>query len=202
MFSGIIETTTRLVGESRSGKNITFTFERPAGWELKIDQSIAHNGTCLTVDSLSPGTYTVTAMDETLRRTNLGLLRAGDRVNLERSMIAGSRLDGHIVQGHVDRTARCTGVENADGSTVLTFAYEPQPGDLQKGYAIVEKGSVAVNGVSLTAYGIDGTEFKVSIIPYTAEATNLGSLREGDTVNLEFDIIGKYIARLFPGMQK
>lgn len=202
MFSGIIETTTRLVGESRSGKNITFIFERPEGWELKIDQSIAHNGTCLTVDSLAPTTYTVTAMDETLQRTNLGQLRVGDRVNLERSMIAGARLDGHIVQGHVDRTARCTAVENADGSTVLTFSYEAQPNDLEKGYAIVEKGSVAVNGVSLTAYDIIGTSFKVSIIPYTAEATNLGNLRVGDIVNLEFDIIGKYIARLFPGMQK
>ncbi len=193
---------TRMLSERRDGKNITFTFERPAGWELGIDQSIAHNGTCLTVDGISEGSYTVTAMDETLKRTNLGLLKVGDYVNLERSMIAGSRLDGHIVQGHVDRTAKCVAVENAQGSTVLTFSYEGEEGDLPKGYAIVEKGSVTVNGVSLTAYGIDGNSFKVSIIPYTSEVTNLGKLSVGSVVNLEFDIIGKYIARLFPGMRQ
>ena len=202
MFSGIVETMTRMLSERRDGKNITFTFERPAGWELGIDQSIAHNGTCLTVDGISEGSYTVTAMDETLKRTNLGLLKVGDYVNLERSMIAGSRLDGHIVQGHVDRTAKCVAVENAQGSTVLTFSYEAAEYDLPKGYAIVEKGSVTVNGVSLTAYDIDGNSFKVSIIPYTSEVTNLGKLSVGSVVNLEFDIIGKYIARLFPGMKQ
>lgn len=193
---------TRMLSERREGNNITFTFERPAGWELGIDQSIAHNGTCLTVDGIAEGSYTVTAMDETLKRTNLGLLKVGDCVNLERSMIAGARLDGHIVQGHVDRTAKCVAVENAQGSTVLTFSYEAAEGDLPKGYAIVEKGSVTVNGVSLTAYGIDGNSFKVSIIPYTSEVTNLGKLSVGSVVNLEFDIIGKYIARLFPGMRQ
>lgn len=202
MFSGIVEATTALLGMKSEGKNITFTFSRPQGWELKIDQSIAHNGTCLTIDGINDEAYSVTAMDETLKRTNLGLLQPGDKVNLERSMIAGARLDGHIVQGHVDRTAKCVGVEEAQGSTVLTFEYAAEPGDLPKGYAIVEKGSVTVNGVSLTAYDIAGNTFKVSIIPYTSDNTNLGVLKPGDVVNLEFDIIGKYIARLFPGMKE
>ncbi len=202
MFSGIVETMTRLTDARKEGKNITFAFERPANWNLKIDQSIAHNGTCLTVDGITEKEYTVTAMDETLKRTNLGGLKTGDFVNLERSMITGGRLDGHIVQGHVDRTARCVNIENAQGSTVLTFSYKPEEDDLKKGYAIVEKGSVTVNGVSLTAYDIDDNSFKVSIIPYTSDNTNLGKLSVGDIVNLEFDIIGKYIARLFPGMQQ
>ena len=202
MFSGIVETMTPMLGEQRTGKNITFTFKRPEGWELKIDQSIAHNGTCLTVDGITEDAYTVTAMDETLKRTNLGLLREGDYVNLERSMIAGSRLDGHIVQGHVDRTAECVAIENAQGSTVLTFSYEGDSDDLPKGYAVVEKGSVTVNGVSLTAYDVKDNSFKVSIIPYTSEITNLGKLNVGCVVNIEFDIIGKYIARLFPGMKQ
>lgn len=199
MFSGIVETMTRMLSERRDGNNITFTFERPAGWELRIDQSIAHNGVCLTVDGIAENSYTVTAMDETLKRTNLGLLKVGDYVNLERSMIAGARLDGHIVQGHVDRTARCAVVENAHGSTVITFSYDSAEDDLRKGYAIVEKGSVTVNGVSLTAYDTGDNSFKVSIIPYTSEVTNLGKLSVGSVVNLEFDIIGKYIARLFLG---
>mgnify|MGYP002516054390 FL=1 len=188
-----------MLSERRDGNNITFTFERPAGWELRIDQSIAHNGVCLTVDGIAENSYTVTAMDETLKRTNLGLLKVGDYVNLERSMIAGARLDGHIVQGHVDRTARCAAVENAHGSTVITFSYDSAEDDLRKGYAIVEKGSVTVNGVSLTAYDTGDNSFKVSIIPYTSEVTNLGKLSVGSVVNLEFDIIGKYIARLFLG---
>lgn len=203
MFSGIVETTTRLLALERSGANITFRFRRPDGWELKLDQSIAHDGVCLTVDALPDvDSYTVTAMDETLRRTNLGRLRVGDSVNLERSMLSGARLDGHIVQGHVDRTARVTAVVPADGSTVLSFAYDSAPDDLRRGYAVVEKGSVAVDGVSLTAYAVGESSFSVSIIPYTAEHTDLGQLAVGDVVNLEFDIIGKYIARLFPGMQK
>jgi len=202
MFSGIVETMTRLTDARKEGKNITFAFERPADWNLKIDQSIAHNGTCLTVDGITEKEYTVTAMDETLKRTNLGGLKTGDYVNLERSMMTGGRLDGHIVQGHVDRTAQCVNIENAQGSTVLTFQYNPEEDDLKKGYAIVEKGSVTVNGVSLTAYDIDDNSFKVSIIPYTSDNTNLGKLSVGDIVNLEFDIIGKYIARLFPGMQQ
>lgn len=202
MFSGIVETMTRLIDVRKDGGNMIFTFERPADWTLKIDQSIAHNGTCLTVDSIAPDKYTVTAMDETLKRTNLGLLKTGDCVNLERSMKAGSRLDGHIVQGHVDRTAICTDIGNADGSRILTFRYDSDKDDLKKGYAIVEKGSVTINGVSLTAYDIKENSFKVSIIPYTSENTNLGKLETGNVVNLEFDIIGKYIARLFPGMQQ
>ena len=202
MFSGIVETMTRLTDARKEGKNITFAFERPADWNLKIDQSIAHNGTCLTVDGITEKEYTVTAMDETLKRTNLGGLKTGDYVNLERSMMTGGRLDGHIVQGHVDRTAQCVNIENAQGSTVLTFQYNPEKDDLKKGYAIVEKGSVTVNGVSLTAYDIDDNSFKVSIIPYTSDNTNLGKLSVGDIVNLEFDIIGKYIARLFPGLQQ
>ncbi len=202
MFSGIVETMTRLIDARKEEKNITFTFERPADWNLKIDQSIAHNGTCLTVDGITEKEYTVTAMDETLKRTNLGELKKGDFVNLERSMMTGGRLDGHIVQGHVDRTAKCVNIENAQGSTVLTFRYNPEKDDLKNGYAIVEKGSVTVNGVSLTAYDIDTDSFKVSIIPYTSDNTNLGKLSVGDMVNLEFDIIGKYIARLFPGMQQ
>lgn len=200
MFSGIVETMTRLKALSRSGSNITFTFSIPKGWTVKEDQSISHNGVCLTVEHFSDGEYTVTAMDETLRRSNLGELNVGDYVNLERSMMMDARLDGHIVQGHVDRTAVCSGIEDADGSTVLTFTYKVEPDDAKRGYVIVEKGSVAVNGVSLTAYDIENGTFKVSIIPYTSEITNLGKLKKGDVVNLEFDILGKYLAKMIPGL--
>jgi riboflavin synthase len=202
MFSGIIENTTVVTAVRRSQSNMVFTFKRPEGWDLSIDQSIAHNGVCLTIDWLGETEYSITAMAETLRCTNLGRLKVGDKVNLERAMALGSRLDGHIVQGHVDRTATCTAVTDADGSTLLSFLYEALPDDLAKGFGIVEKGSVTVNGVSLTAFGISDTSFKVSIIPYTHDNTNLGCLREGDVVNLEFDIIGKYIARLFPGANR
>ena len=160
--------------------------------ELKIDQSIAHNGVCLTVVDITDDTYTVTAMKETLDRSNLGLLQPGDLVNLERSMKPDALLDGHIVQGHVDQTARCTAVEEAGGSWYFTFEYEPRGG----GLCTVEKGSVAVNGVSLTVCDSKPGSFRVAIIPYTFEHTNFSRIRPGSVVNLEFDIVGKYIARL------
>ncbi len=173
-------------------QNRDFTLRAPFARELKIDQSVSHNGVCLTVVDLHEDTYTVTAMKETLDRSNLGLLRVGDRVNLERSMKPDALLDGHIVQGHVDQTARCTAKEDADGSWLFTFAYEPQGG----GLCTVEKGSVAVNGVSLTVCDSKPASFRVAIIPYTYEHTNFCRIEPGSTVNLEFDIVGKYIARL------
>ena len=165
--------------------------------ELHIDQSVAHNGVCLTVVALNPdNTYTVTAIRETLDRSNLGLLKAGDRVNLERSMQMNGRLDGHIVQGHVDTTAVCTDIEEADGSRYFKFEYEVSPEMAAKGYMTVEKGSVTVNGVSLTVCDSELSSFRVAIIPYTFEHTNFHEIAVGTRVNIEFDIIGKYLARL------
>lgn len=165
--------------------------------ELQIDQSVAHNGVCLTVTSLHPdGTYTVTAIRETLERSNLGDLREGSAVNLERSMMLGGRLDGHIVQGHVDCTAVCEKIEDVPGSRYYTFAYDVAPEMASKGYVTVEKGSVTVNGVSLTVCDSERTRFRVAIIPYTFEHTNFRDIREGSRVNIEFDILGKYLARL------
>jgi riboflavin synthase len=164
--------------------------------ELKIDQSVAHNGVCLTVVRIVNGTYTVTAMKETLDRTNLGLLKVGDKVNGERSMLMNGRLDGHIVQGHVDETARCIAMEDADGSTYFTFEYALNREMARKGYFTVDKGSVTVNGVSLTVCNPTENTFQVAIIPYTFEHTNFCDIRMGTVVNLEFDILGKYIARL------
>ena len=165
--------------------------------ELKIDQSVAHNGVCLTVVDLpGDGTYTVTAIQETLDRSNLGLLKVGDLVNVERSMLMNGRLDGHIVQGHVDQTAVCTNVEDADGSRYFTFEYEVKPEMAQKGYVTVEKGSVTVNGVSLTVCNSQKNSFQVAIIPYTFEHTNFKTIEKGSVVNIEFDIIGKYLSRL------
>lgn len=165
--------------------------------ELKIDQSVAHNGVCLTVVELhDDNTYTVTAIAETLQRSNLGLLKPGDKVNLERSMMMNGRLDGHIVQGHVDCTATCQEVTEADGSHYFKFAYEIDPAMIAKGYMTVEKGSVTVNGVSLTVCDSEPDTFRVAIIPYTLEHTNFCDIKEGTRVNLEFDIIGKYLARL------
>lgn len=175
----------------REGGNLHITLECPFAGELKIDQSVAHNGVCLTVVDLSDGCYTVTAIDETLRKSNLGLLGVGDKVNLERSMRPDALLDGHIVQGHVDMTARCTDVQEADGSHVYTFDYEPGEGRIT-----VEKGSVAVNGVSLTVVNSRPDGFQVAIIPYTWEHTNFHTFSPGTVVNIEFDIIGKYISRL------
>ena len=179
-------------------QNKDFTLRSPFTEELKIDQSVSHNGVCLTVVAIEGDCYTVTAMRETLDKSNLGLLRVGDRVNVERSMRPEALLDGHIVQGHVDQTARCTKREDADGSWYFTFEYEPQGG----GLTTVEKGSVAVNGVSLTVCDSTPSSFRVAIIPYTYEHTNFCAIEEGSVVNLEFDIVGKYIARLMENYLK
>ncbi len=197
MFSGIVEEAARVVSVERNGGNVNLRVNCSFANELKIDQSVAHNGVCLTVVEISPdGTYVVTAIAETLERSNLGLLKAGDRVNLERSMMMNGRLDGHIVQGHVDCTAVCTDIEEADGSRYFKFTYDVDPSLVAKGYMTVEKGSVTVNGVSLTVCDSERDSFRVAIIPYTFEHTNFGDIRVGTRVNLEFDIIGKYLARL------
>ena len=192
MFSGIVERTAEVAEIRTDRQNKDFVLRADFCRELKIDQSIAHNGVCLTVVDITDETYTVTAMKETLDRSNLGLLQPGDLVNLERSMKPDALLDGHIVQGHVDQTARCTAVEEAGGSWYFTFEYEPRGG----GLCTVEKGSVAVNGVSLTVCDSKPGSFRVAIIPYTFEHTNFSRIRPGSVVNLEFDIVGKYIARL------
>ena len=191
MFSGIVETTARVAAIREEGGNRHFTLECPFTDELKIDQSIAHNGVCLTVVSIEGDRYTTTAIRETLLKSNLGGLRVGDPVNLERSMRPDALLDGHIVQGHVDQTARCTAIDEADGSWYFAFEYDPSQGNVT-----VEKGSVAVNGVSLTVVDSREGAFRVAIIPYTYEHTNFHALKVGSTVNLEFDIVGKYIVRL------
>lgn len=191
MFSGIVETTARVAAIREEGGNRHFTLECPFTDELKIDQSIAHNGVCLTVVSIEGDRYTTTAIRETLLKSNLGGLRVGDPVNLERSMRPDALLNGHIVQGHVDQTARCTAIDEADGSWYFAFEYDPSQGNVT-----VEKGSVAVNGVSLTVVDSREGAFRVAIIPYTYEHTNFHALKVGSTVNLEFDIVGKYIARL------
>lgn len=197
MFSGIVEEAARVVGVTDEGGNRHIRVKCSFTDELKIDQSVAHNGVCLTVVSLpGDGTYTVTAIAETLSRSNLGSLRVGDLVNVERSMRINGRLDGHIVQGHVDTTATCTAVEEADGSTYFTFGYEASAEMIAKGYVTVEKGSITVNGVSLTVCDSEPSSFRVAIIPYTMEHTNFCRIAVGTRVNLEFDIIGKYIARI------
>lgn len=197
MFSGIVETAATVVALSKEAGNLHITLKCDFADELKIDQSVAHNGVCLTVVDLpGDGTYTVTAIQETLDRSNLGLLKVGDLVNLERSMLMNGRLDGHIVQGHVDQTAVCTNVEDADGSRYFTFEYEVKPEMAQKGYVTVEKGSVTVNGVSLTVCNSQKNSFQVAIIPYTFEHTNFKTIEKGSVVNIEFDIIGKYLSRL------
>ena len=197
MFSGIVEEAARVTGVSRNGGNVDLSISCSFADELHVDQSVAHNGVCLTVTEIKPDkTYTVTAIRETLDRSNLGLLKEGDLVNLERSMVINGRLDGHIVQGHVDTTAVCTAVEEADGSTYFTFEYEVPREMALKGYMTVEKGSVTVNGVSLTVCDSTVTSFRVAIIPYTFEHTNFCNIVKGSVVNLEFDIIGKYLARL------
>ncbi len=191
MFSGIVESMATVVAIREEGGNKHFSLSCPFLSELSIDQSIAHNGVCLTVVSLAEDHYTVTAIAETLLKSNLGSLQVGDSVNVERSMRPEALLDGHIVQGHVDQTARCTAVQEADGSWYYTFEYDPSTGNVT-----VEKGSVAVNGVSLTVVGSREGSFQVAIIPYTWEHTNFHTFRPGTRVNLEFDIVGKYIARL------
>ncbi|MBK6947801.1 MAG: riboflavin synthase [Haliscomenobacter sp.] len=190
MFTGIIEAMGNVRQIRQEGTNVHFTMASPISGELKIDQSLAHNGVCLTVVALGEGTHTVTAIEETLIRSNLGDLRVGDSVNLERSMRSDGRLDGHIVQGHVDATARCTGVETMEGSWYYHFQYAPTPEHL-----LVDKGSIAINGVSLTVVNPAEDRFSVAIIPYTFDHTTFGSLKEGMRVNLEFDVLGKYIAK-------
>ena len=191
MFTGIIETLGIVKNIRTEGTNKHFTLTAPFVQELKIDQSLAHNGVCLTVVAIENDTYTVTAIDETLQKTNLSFLRENDTVNLERCMPASGRFDGHIVQGHVDQTAVCKSIEDQNGSWLFTFEYDAAQGNIT-----VEKGSVCVNGISLTVVNSKANSFSVAIIPYTFEHTNLHTLKVGDTVNLEFDIIGKYIARI------
>lgn len=197
MFSGIVEEAATVKGVERLGGNVNLEIECSFTDELKIDQSVAHNGVCLTVVSISDtGSYVVTAIQETLDRSNLGELAPGMKVNLERSMLMNGRLDGHIVQGHVDCTAICTEINEVDGSTYFKFEYDVMPEMAAKGYTTVEKGSVTVNGVSLTVCESERNSFKVAIIPYTFEHTNFCDIKVGSKVNLEFDIIGKYLAKL------
>lgn len=196
MFSGIIEGMARVTGIRKELDNVHLTLTCDFVGELSIDQSIAHNGVCLTVVALDGDTYTVTAMRETLERSNLGLLHVGDEVNVERSMLLNGRLDGHIVQGHVDTTAQCIDVEDQEGSHQYTFRYAADREMVRHGYFTVDKGSVTVNGVSLTVCRPTEDTFQVCIIPYTFEHTNFHSIRPGSVVNLEFDIIGKYLARM------
>lgn len=196
MFSGIIEEFATIVAIEKDRENIDFSLKCSFTDELKIDQSVAHNGVCLTVVKIDGDIYTVTAMKETLERSNLGLLKVGDKVNVERSMLMNGRLDGHIVQGHVDETAVCTAMEDADGSTYFTFEYLENAEMARKGYFTVDKGSVTVNGVSLTVCNPGANTFQVAIIPYTLEHTNFCDIKPGSVVNIEFDILGKYIARL------
>lgn len=196
MFSGIVEEAAKVTKTRRDGGNLHLTLNCSFVNELKIDQSVAHNGVCLTVVEIADDTYTVTAIQETLDRSNLGSLKEGDLVNLERSMLMNGRLDGHIVQGHVDTTAICTDIEDVDGSRYFKFEYNADPAMIRQGYVTVEKGSVTVNGVSLTVCDSTPTSFRVAIIPYTFEHTNFRDIKIGSKVNIEFDIIGKYLARM------
>ena len=197
MFSGIVEEAATIVAVERNDSNVNLTVRCSFADELHIDQSVAHNGVCLTVGDIRPdGTYVVTAIHETLERSNIGDLRPGDLINLERSMVMNGRLDGHIVQGHVDTTAVCTGIEEADGSRYFAFRYDVSPEMAAEGYMTVEKGSVTVNGVSLTVCDSTRDSFRVAIIPYTFEHTNFRTIEHGTKVNIEFDIIGKYLARM------
>jgi riboflavin synthase len=190
MFTGIIESMGELINRSVSGTNVDLYIRSSLSHELKIDQSVSHNGVCLTVVEIGADWHRVTAVEETMQRSNLGRLGIGDHVNLERAMLSGSRLDGHIVQGHVDQTARCTGVEENDGSWTYHFSLPKE-----RAHLMVDKGSICINGVSLTVVNPTLHGFSVAIIPYTWEHTTFKTLREGDLVNLEYDILGKYIAR-------
>jgi len=193
MFSGIIEGLGEVIAIQKEQSNIHIIVKAPFTNELKVDQSVAHNGVCLTVVDIQNDTYKVTAIDETLQKTNIGLLNSSDKINLERCLKVGDRLDGHIVQGHVDQRAVCTKMEETDGSWTFTFEY-----DASKGNITVEKGSVCVNGVSLTVVNSQNNSFSVCIIPYTFENTNFNTIKPGSIVNIEFDIVGKYISRLLP----
>jgi len=198
MFSGIVEEAATVVHLEKEQENLHITMRCSFTDELKIDQSISHNGVCMTVVKINDNTYTVTAIKETLQKSNLGLLRIGDKVNLERSTRLDARLDGHLVQGHVDLTAICTEVREAEGSWYYTFSYEPGGEE----HITVEKGSVSVNGVSLTVVNSRETTFQVAIIPFTHEVTNFHQIKAGTVVNIEFDIIGKYIARILKAQLK
>lgn len=191
MFTGIVETTAEVVEIIFEGTNITFKLRSHLASELKIDQSVSHNGVCLTVTSLEQDTYTVTAVDETLKKTNLGHWKVGTKVNVERCMPANGRFDGHIVQGHVDQTGICTYAEEVGGSWLYDFTY-----DVSVGNITVEKGSICINGVSLTVFNSQDDGFRVTIIPYTYVHTNFHQLQTGDVVNLEFDILGKYMQKI------
>jgi riboflavin synthase len=194
MFTGIIETMGKVSRLEKDRGNLHITIQSDIARELKVDQSLAHNGVCLTVVAVDADQYTVTAIDETLQRSNLGALEVGSLVNLERAMVLGARLDGHLVQGHVDQMGRCTRVEEADGSWVFHFEYEGGPGRVT-----IEKGSITVDGVSLTVVDSGPGKFSVAIIPYTYEHTRFGQYQAGSPVNLEFDMIGKYVGRLLKG---
>lgn len=196
MFSGIVEEYAEVVKVVKEQENLHLTLKCSFVDELKIDQSVAHNGVCLTVVSIQDGTYTVTAMKETIERSNIGLLKVGDKVNVERSMMMNGRLDGHIVQGHVDQTATCINIADAEGSWYFTFKYDFNCDMARRGYFTVDKGSVTVNGVSLTVCNPTEDTFQVAIIPYTFEHTNFHTFKVGSIVNIEFDIIGKYLSRM------
>lgn len=196
MFSGIIEEAATLVRAKKEQGNVHLTLTCSFVSELSIDQSVSHNGVCLTVVDIQDNEYTVTAIQETLDKTNLGLLKPGDKVNLERSLLVNGRLDGHIVQGHVDRTARCVSVEETEGSWRYTFEYDFDKAMALQGHMTVEKGSVCVNGVSLTVCDSRDNSFAVAIIPYTYEFTNFHQIKAGSIVNIEFDILGKYLSRM------
>ena len=191
MFTGIIETLGTLVEAKKDQKNLHLTVQTPLTSELKIDQSVAHNGVCLTVVSKTTSTYTVTAIQETCLKTNIESWTVGSAINLERAMLLGARLDGHIVQGHVDQTGVCTEIREAEGSWYFSFEYDPSLHNIT-----IEKGSITVNGVSLTVVNSNANSFSVAIIPYTYEHTNFQSFKVGTQVNLEFDVIGKYVSRL------
>jgi riboflavin synthase len=194
MFTGIIEAIGTIVQTEQQGSNVTLTIQSPISNELKIDQSVAHNGVCLTVIALQQDTHQVTAIEETLQKTTLGTWRENTQVNLERCTQVGARLDGHIVQGHVDQTGVCIGLTEQDGSWLYTFRYVPSRQNI-----VVEKGSICVNGTSLTAFDAEGDTFKVAIIPYTYEHTTIHAVKVGSRVNLEFDIVGKYVAKMMEG---
>lgn len=196
MFSGIVEEAAEVVALNKEKSNLHITMRCSFVDELKIDQSVSHNGVCLTVVDIKDDLYTVTAIQETLDKSNLGKLKVGGKVNLERSMVMNGRLDGHIVQGHVDQTAECISVEEANGSWYYTFQYDINKEMAKQGYVTVEKGSVTVNGVSLTVVNSKHDQFSVAIIPYTHEFTNFHEFKVGTTVNLEFDIIGKYLSKM------
>lgn len=196
MFTGIVETTAEVSGITPAGTGLVFRLKSPLAAELKVDQSVSHNGVCLTIEEVEGDTYRVTAIQETLLKTNLGSLKTGDRVNLERCLKSDGRFDGHIVQGHVDQTGICTGITDQNGSWQMDFEYDASTGNVT-----VEKGSVCLNGISLTVFNSRPGGFSVAIIPYTWENTGIKQLKTGDTVNLEFDVIGKYVARLLQPFQ-